>query len=242
MKVITIGKRLVPAEHVAFVEPFDPASNPEFKPDKDYKGRVVLLDRDMVLTEQTPQAFAAEHHLHLFTENCVAVNRTIQFKIETFEPTDSFKPTKPYQTRLKWRDLAGDEQSKLLVTAPETVIAEILQAKVEAPIEAKRPSRKPACERPQRIAAHGSVFAARSYQYSPDSPCRAISRGFSVLSPAIVQATPDHHLANVIQTGERIEPCGCTRLEIGQRQFNSSSKTAKFIACQMHELADSPES
>jgi putative SOS response-associated peptidase YedK len=44
-------------------------------------------------------------------EDSVAVNRAIHFKIETFEATESFKPTKPYQTRLKWSDLAGDEQS-----------------------------------------------------------------------------------------------------------------------------------
>jgi hypothetical protein len=144
MKVITIGKRLVPAGQVAFVEPFDPASNPEFKPEKNFKGRVVLLNREIVLTEQTPQEFAAEHDLHLFAEDSVAVNRTIHFKIETFEPTESFKPTKPYQTRLKWSDLIGDEQSKLLVTAPETVIAEILNAKVEAPAPAKHPPGRPA--------------------------------------------------------------------------------------------------
>ncbi len=71
MKVITIGKRLVPAEQVAFVEPFDPSSNPEFKPEKDFKGRVVLLNREIVLTEQTPQEFAAEHDLHLFAEDGV---------------------------------------------------------------------------------------------------------------------------------------------------------------------------
>jgi hypothetical protein len=144
MKVITIGKRLVPADQVAFVEPFDPASNPEFKPEKDFKGRVVLLNREIVLTEQTPQEFAAEHDLHLFTEDGVAVNRTIRFKIETFEPTESFKPSRPYQTRLKWSDLAGDEQSKLLVTAPETVIAEILKAKVETPAPAKPRASRPA--------------------------------------------------------------------------------------------------
>src|SRR5712664_1921796 len=113
MKVVTIGKRLVPAEQVAFVEPFDPSSNPEFKPEKDFKGRVVLLNREIVLTEQTPQEFAAEHDLHLFVEDSVAVNRAISFKIETFEPTESFKPLRPYQTRLKWSDLSGDEQSKL---------------------------------------------------------------------------------------------------------------------------------
>ena len=31
MNVITIGERLVPAEQIAFAEPFDPAANPEFK-------------------------------------------------------------------------------------------------------------------------------------------------------------------------------------------------------------------
>lgn len=57
MKVVTIGKRLVPVQQVAFVEPFDPAANPEFKPEKELKGHIVLLDRDIVLTEQTPEAF-----------------------------------------------------------------------------------------------------------------------------------------------------------------------------------------
>jgi hypothetical protein len=145
MTVITIGKRLVPAEQVAFVEPFDPSSNPEFKPEKDFKGRVVLLNREVLLTEQTAQEFAAEHKLHLFPEDSVAVNQSIRFKIEIFEPTENFKPTKPYKTRLKWSDLAGEEQSKLLVTAPETVIAEILQAKVETPAApAKRSVKRPA--------------------------------------------------------------------------------------------------
>jgi hypothetical protein len=71
----------------------------------------------------------------LFVEDGVAVNRAIQFKIELFEPTESFKPSKPYKTRLKWVDLDGAEQSKLLISAPKTVIAEILQAKVEAPVK-----------------------------------------------------------------------------------------------------------
>jgi hypothetical protein len=144
MQFITIGKRLIPAEQVAFVEPFDPSSNPEFKPEKDYKGRVVLLNREIVLTEQTPQEFAAAHELHLFAEDNVAVSRSIRFKIEVFEPTESFKPTKPYQTRLKWSDLAGDEQSKLLVTAPEVVIDELVKVKAERRAMVKRPSGRPA--------------------------------------------------------------------------------------------------
>lgn len=143
MKLITIGKRLVPAEQIAFVEPFDPAANPEFKPEKAFKARIVLLNREIVLTEQTTQEFAALHELHLFAEDGVAVNRAIVFRIETFEPTEGFKPAKAYHTRLKWRDLAGGEQSKLLVTDPETVITELLNAKIATQPAAKRPSRRP---------------------------------------------------------------------------------------------------
>ena len=142
MNIVTVGKRLVPVDQIAFVEPFDPSSNPEFKPGKEFRGRIVLLNRDAILTEQAVDDFATEHELHLFTEDGVAVNRAIVFKIETFEPTESFKPAKPYQTRLKWRDLAGVEQSKLLVTPPETVIAEILSAKVELVKTAKRPAKR----------------------------------------------------------------------------------------------------
>ncbi|UQR64827.1 hypothetical protein LRP30_05850 [Bradyrhizobium sp. C-145] len=150
MKVVTVpgrlaivGKRLVSVEQIAFVEPFDPAANPEFKPEKDFRGRIVLLDRDTVLTEQVPEAFASEHELHLFTEDNVAVSRSIVFRVETFEPTENFNPTKPYKTRLKWRDLAGANQSKLLVTPPETVIAELLQAKAELVRTPKRPTKSP---------------------------------------------------------------------------------------------------
>jgi hypothetical protein len=144
MKVLTIGKRLVPLEQVACVEPFDPTANPEFKPEKEFKSRLILLNRDIVLTEQSPVEVATEHGLHLFTEDTVAVNQAIVFRVETFEPTEGFNPTKPYKTRLKWRDLAGNEQSKLLLTDPKTVIAEILKSKVETAPAAKRSAKRPA--------------------------------------------------------------------------------------------------
>ncbi|GLR89788.1 hypothetical protein [Bradyrhizobium iriomotense] len=143
MKVLTIGKRLVPLEQVACVEPFDPAANPEFKPEKEFKSRLIMLNRDIVLTEQPPQEFATEHGLHLFTEDTVAVNPAIVFRVETFEPTEGFNPAKPYKTRLKWRDFAGKEQSKLLLTAPETVIAELLKTKVETVPTVKRSAKRP---------------------------------------------------------------------------------------------------
>ena len=86
----------------------------------------------------------------------VAVNRAIVFRIETFEPTESFNPAKPYKTRLKWRNLTGGEQSKLLLTEAETVIAELLDAKVELAKAPKRTARPPGAW-PQRISTHGSV-------------------------------------------------------------------------------------
>lgn len=138
--VITLGKKHVPIEQIVFVEPFDPAANPEFKPQKDFKARIILLNRDRILSEQTPETFAEANSFRLLTEDNVAVNPAIAFSVETFTPTDSFKPVKPYLTRLKWRDQKGAEQSKLLLTAPETVIALVVRgadAKGEAESERK---------------------------------------------------------------------------------------------------------
>ncbi|KYK44652.1 hypothetical protein A1D31_36555 [Bradyrhizobium liaoningense] len=144
MTVLTIGRKLVPLAQVAFVEVFDPAANPDFKPEKEFKARLILLNYEIVLTEQTVEAFATEHGLHIFTEDTVAVNQAIVFRVEVFEPTADFKPAKPYKTRLKWRDLAGGEQSKLLLTDPQTVIEGILKTKVatrHAANVAQRPAR-----------------------------------------------------------------------------------------------------
>ena len=150
MPVITIGKRLIPSEQIAFVEAFDPASNPEFKPERDFKGRVALLNRDTVLTEMTPQDFAAAHNMRLLADDNVAVGQAIAFRVEIFTPTESFQPTKPYLTRLRWRDQDGNEQSKLLVTAPETVVAELSLRRSEAPAPAKGTARRPARRRASR--------------------------------------------------------------------------------------------
>jgi len=119
MNIVTIGKLLVPVEQIAFVETFDPASNPEFKPEKPFKGRVVLLNRDTVLTELAPQEFAEANGFHLFAEDNVAVNPLVAFRVETFTATETFKPSKAYLTRLKWFDPGRNERSRLLVTAPE---------------------------------------------------------------------------------------------------------------------------
>jgi hypothetical protein len=146
--VITIGKRLIPLEQIAFAEPFDPASNPEFKPEKEFKARVVLLNRDTVLAEIAPQDFVEAHGFRVLAEDGIAVNPRIAFRVETFTPSESFNPQKAYVTRLKWRDPDGNEQSKLLLTKPEDVIRIVLRDGKEAEPARKGPPQRPIRSRP----------------------------------------------------------------------------------------------
>ena len=150
--VITIGNKHLPIEQIAYVEPFDPAANTEFKPEKPFKARVVLLNRETVLTESTPQEFAEAHGFRLLSEDNVATNSAVTFRVEIFESTDGFKPAKPYLTRLKWRDPEGNDRYKLLLTKPETVIAVALRGESEFGSDRKRP-RRPAQRRTPRQRA-----------------------------------------------------------------------------------------
>jgi hypothetical protein len=119
--ILTIGTKHIPIEQIAYVEVFDTAAG--FKSDKPYKTRLVLLNRNTVLTEQALEDFARMHRFRLLAEDHVATNPIIMFEIEGFVPTEDFKPGKPYQTRLVWHDPIGGKQSRLLVTKPEAVIA-----------------------------------------------------------------------------------------------------------------------
>jgi hypothetical protein len=158
MQIITIGKRLIPAEQIALVERFDPTANPEFKPEKDYKSRIILLNRDTVLAEVTPQEFAAAHGLHMLFEDDAALSSVLVFRVETFVPTETFKPEKGYRSRIKWRDRDGNEQSKLLVTEPETIVLELSHHASTA-----NPKTETAPERPaRRRRAPCSAEAARA--------------------------------------------------------------------------------
>jgi hypothetical protein len=147
MQVVTLGKKLIPLEQIAFIEAFDPASNPEFKTEREFKGRVVLLNRDTALTEMTPAAFAEEHNLRLLADDNVAVGQAIAFRVETFTPTEAFRPSKAFLTRLKWRDQDGNEQSKLLLTAPETVVTELSLRRKASATRSKPSPRRPARRR-----------------------------------------------------------------------------------------------
>jgi hypothetical protein len=201
--VVTIGKRLIPLDQIAFVEPFDPTRNPNFKPSKEFKTRLVLLNREIVLAEEKPRAFADSHGMRFLEEDQVGINPTIGFRIETFEATEDFKPEKPFQSRLKWRDSAGMEQSKLLLAKPESLV-EIVGVKTTLPpgdrlvgvafhaATARR--RQPIHKDVQRVAPHGAKSRRRMRTQRilrrVMSPLRRSSElsGHDAISPSILRA------------------------------------------------------
>lgn len=148
--VITIGKRLVPVEQIVFVEPFDPASNPDFKPEKTFKARVVLLNRETALIESTPQEFAEAYTFCSLAEDNMAVNPAVAFRVETFTPSENFNPEKAYATRLKWRDGGDNEHSRLLLSKPETVIALVVRGDAKKPAARSGALRRPSRSRTPR--------------------------------------------------------------------------------------------
>lgn len=124
---VVIGKRLVPLEQVAMVEPVDPVGLAKLQTDRPFQARLVLIDRESVLTEEAVAGFALTHGFRVLAEDGIATNPAVHFRVEAFEPMEGFTPTKPYQTRLLWRDPDGQAQSKLLVTAPEDVLATVVR-------------------------------------------------------------------------------------------------------------------
>jgi hypothetical protein len=139
---VTVGKRLIPREHIALVEPYDPAANPRLQTSRDFLARVMLINRDSILIEESPEAFAKANEFRMLADDNVATNPVVHFKVETFEPTEGFNPSKPYATRLKWRDLDGNDQSKLLLSKPEVVLAVAVKGEGTSPNGAdKRPRR-----------------------------------------------------------------------------------------------------
>lgn len=157
---VTIGRRLIPLDHIALVEPFDPSAHPGMKSDKAFKARVVLIDRQSVLTEETVEAFAQAHSFRLLMEDQVVTNPAIRFGVENFVPAEGFEPNKPYRTRLSWRDLDGNTQSKLLLSLPEAVLAVAVTGEGEAGAKAAEPrtgrGRKPTASIDRRTARRGA--------------------------------------------------------------------------------------
>jgi hypothetical protein len=136
---INIGRRLVPLEQIALIEPFDPSANPNMKSERPFKARVVLLNRDSILTEEPPELFAEANGFRSLAEDGVFTNPEIHFGVEVFHPVGDFKPTKPYLSRIVWRDLDGNTQSKLLLTKPEHALAIVVRGEFVSPVDEPDP-------------------------------------------------------------------------------------------------------
>jgi len=154
---ILVGKRLVSPEHIALIEPFDPAAAPRINTVRNFQARIVLVNRDSMLTEYTPEAFAAEHGFRVLAEDQVAINPAIPFRVETFEPAEGFKPSKPFRTRLLWCDLDGNDQSKLLLAAPETVFSIALKSDSGGEPPVAPPEKRTAGARRRRVQPEARV-------------------------------------------------------------------------------------
>lgn len=151
--LIRIGKRLIPVEHVALIEPYVHAPESPLRTQRELKSRIVLLNRDSVLAEQEAGELATEHAFRMLAADGVATNPAIHFGVEEFQPAENFTPSKEYLTRLSWHDLDGNFQSKLLLTNPETVLAVAIRGDGPtsgAPESAAQPARP---RRKRRVAA-----------------------------------------------------------------------------------------
>jgi hypothetical protein len=142
-KNIQFGKRIVPVEQIALVEPFDPETQKNMRSHRPFKSRIVLLSRDSILTENDPLAFAEEHGFRVLPKDSVATNPAVHFSVEHFEPTADFQPSKPFVSRLMWKDGDGNTQSKLMLSEPEDLIAIAVRGEVPKAEGPEKPGTSP---------------------------------------------------------------------------------------------------
>lgn len=155
---VTIGRRLLNPEHIAFVEHYDASANPKFQTTRAFLSRVVLVSRDdSVLIEEAPGAFAQTHGFRMLPHDQVAINPLVRFQVEQFVPKEGYTPSKAYMSRLLWRDLDGNQQSKLLLSLPEEVFAivagDTVAAEAPKPPSAKDQRRRSRGTRPAGLQA-----------------------------------------------------------------------------------------
>jgi hypothetical protein len=81
------------------------------------------------------------HAFRILNEDGIATNSAIHFSVEAVAPGAGFEPRKPYQSRLIWRDLDGERQSKLLLADPSEALAIAVRGKAASPTSSE-PSAK----------------------------------------------------------------------------------------------------
>jgi hypothetical protein len=151
--LITIRDTTVARDNVILVEPFDPARSSGIPDPQRFAGRVFLRDGSSVLTEKTPEQFAADNGFrYLGKPDHVATNPDITFRVQPFHVMEArkknpdFKPERDFPSRLIW-GRGGPNESKLLQNDCATVEAVVLLGQQDrrdpTPEKAPAPKAKP---------------------------------------------------------------------------------------------------
>jgi hypothetical protein len=160
--VVRVAKRLIPVEQIVLVEPFTSTPNMSMRTARDFKARIVLLDKASVLTEETPDQLATAYSFRMIALDCVATNPAVEFRVETFEASDTFKSERPFQARLSWSDQNGNTHSKLLISSPETVLAIAVRGESNPEfLDAGSPGDAPLRPRARRPARRKAAFVRK---------------------------------------------------------------------------------
>ena len=150
-KVVRFPKSDIPVEQIVLFEPFVAPTDPPLRTNREFKTRVVLLDRTSILAEETPEQLAQDNSFRLVSGDQVALNPEINFRLESFAPTEGFQPSRPFLSRLIWKDNKGVSQSKLMLSEPEELVSVIVQG---APAH-KRMRRTQRARRASRLTTKG---------------------------------------------------------------------------------------
>ncbi len=148
--LMQIGRRILPIEHVALIESYIQQPEAPLRTSREFKSRIVLLNRDSVLSEVPPEEIAEQYAFRMLPADGVATNPTIHFGVEQFEPAAGFTPSKDYLTRTSWHDWDGNVQSKLLLTPPETTLAVAVRGEATDTADIQQ---QPACSKRKRAPA-----------------------------------------------------------------------------------------
>jgi hypothetical protein len=154
--VVRLSKRLVPVEQIAVIEPFVAPADYPLRTTKQFNARVVLLDRVSILSEASPEQLSQDYGFRFVPKDRVGTNPAIAFRVEEFAPAENFAPSKPYLSRLVWKDRNGSQQSKLMLSTPEELLSIVVRGEdMDQSTEPGRPTRARAGRRnkPRRSSA-----------------------------------------------------------------------------------------
>jgi hypothetical protein len=141
--IIQTGRHHIPLPHIVCVESWDPGKQrADFKTDRPYRSRIILRTRNEThLCEELPEDFVTRYGFRYLVTEQIAINPAIKFRVETYVP-NGLQTTKDFKTRLRWRDMDGEWQSRLLETPAEVVAANVLLVEPKRRTRSRMLSRK----------------------------------------------------------------------------------------------------